>query len=391
MGLGHVGEQKGTDYYSPSNYHHPMNHLEMANPNLVAFTNDDVYDMELRNAGGSFYMNPNNGGYSEIVNSLSVDAAGLPLQTSFHWDDLIGADSYQDILDPPSGFGNDDQFAPDDFIPAPTSLPPAEQGILGTTTPSDVFQTLRDGFNAFRTSQLGIIVEELDLVDLPLVDSHLATMLDLSNAVESFVSSITSSSSISSMQDIQSALEGQGFSIEHLVEDLSTLPTNSPADLLRITQTYYIDTLSTTSPLDPAAINTIGDLSDLNLSGNLEVGSDAYITLTFGVDTGGFYLVPGEVLTLPTTVTGALSANSPSAFGVTANAYVGIDPRVSLATTASDGRLRSGFSVGTSASVQLKGSAASKPTFISTIPFWETCWRPGAGYGISQKTRKVTR
>ena len=83
----------------------------------------------------------------------------------------------------------------------------------------------------------------------------------------------------------------------------------------------------------------MADLAGVNFSGELTVQSEMYFTVAFGVDSAGFYLVPGNGVEARLAVGGNLTA--PVGVGTAkANASLGFDARVVQTTTASDGRIR---------------------------------------------------
>ncbi len=128
---------------------------------------------------------------------------------------------------------------------------------------------------------------------------------------------------------------------------------------MRVSRTYRLPDVIKQTPITSAGLSGLADLAGVNFAGSLKLKAELYFTISFGVDTGGFYMVPGNGVEARLAVGGNVTAavGPGTAKG---NASLGFDARVVQTTTASDGRIRladlANFADFTSA--QLGGSAA---------------------------------
>jgi len=260
--------------------------------------------------------------------------------------------------------------------------PPASSvGTLGSTTANDVANALETGFAELRQRVADGFEFLLDLEDsIPLVTNDLGDLLEFREEVLAAIDT-TALSTATTMSDIQSLLEGAGYVIDLFTSDseLAGLPSSQPADLFRATGTFQLPDLMANTTLDPAAIATISNLTGINFSGNLDVHADAFIALTFGYDTGGFYLLPGEVLRTDIDIRGAVDATAGIAT-VDGKADVGLAPFAVVETTNADGRIRIGDLTGgiaPMAEVTVRGVAQLQAEFEMEIYAGKSIKFPG--------------
>ena len=108
---------------------------------------------------------------------------------------------------------------------------------------------------------------------------------------------------------------------------------------MRVSRTYTLPRIEQNSPLNSAGISAIGDVDGVTLNGQLGVSADVNFTISFGVDSGGFYLVPGNGVLASLAVGGNIEASIPNG-SIRGNAAIGLSADVALKTTNSDGRIR---------------------------------------------------
>ena len=224
--------------------------------------------------------------------------------------------------------------------PPSTTTPPASQGTVGSTTASDVATELAAGFNTFAQQDLSGLADEFNLSSssLPFVDPSIATNLNLPAQLESAVQQL-SLTGINTMAELEMDLENAGFTINLAVDDPTTLPSGTPADFIRATQTYALSNLTDPS-IASAGWPGIQGLTGTTPSGDLGLSGDFQFTLTIGVDTAGFYILPGPILGGQLNASGTLTADIGTYGSLSGDAQVNLNPQVILSTTNADGRLR---------------------------------------------------
>ena len=214
------------------------------------------------------------------------------------------------------------------------------------------------------------LAQSMDPDALPLSTPSLASLIGMDSAIMSAVGTI-STSPVGSMGDLRTDLEGQGFTVEYAA-DLGTLPAGAQAELLRVSRTYPVLGLSAETPLSSTGLGDIADLSGVGLSGTLRATADGYVTLRFGVDTGGFYLAPGAALHVPMNITGEVTASAVGGIAdIQGSADLGLTPVVSFVASHSDGRVRLaelGADFASSRSRHIEGGAGIGLGFEAPLP-----------------------
>ncbi|MFO0905559.1 MAG: right-handed parallel beta-helix repeat-containing protein [Pirellulales bacterium] len=337
-GLGHLRDVDATpaNVYMPNQYHHLMNYPRQANPDLARFRNDSDHPMEIgsRTLGVS-YQTVN--AWNEVHNSLRENLVGVFAQTTTPNSQYPEVPTYKAFLGGAMNFGDENP------APSPvTSAPAASQGTRGTTSAADVADLLDAGFQSLRTDLLDDFAGRFNLPadSLPLMSADLADLLGLEAALESVVDA-ASFSSATSMTQLRSQLIGAGFNVHSALTDaqLAAAPANQPVDFLRVSRTYALPTLAANVALDPNGLDALGDLDGVSLAGQMDVAATAYFTIAFGVDSAGFYLLPGNGVLASVAVSGNVAASIPGG-DVRGNAALGFAPEVRLSTTSADGRIR---------------------------------------------------
>ncbi|MDB5351277.1 MAG: cya 2 [Planctomycetota bacterium] len=273
------------------------------------------------------------------------------------YDSLISLDrSFQDLM----VFKTTDEEAPA-FTPiAPTvTVPAATVGTLGNTTAASVASTFSTGLNSVLNDLLGTIVGRLNLPagTLPLIGSDLANIVGLTSALKSVLST-PDLAGVTTMAELASRLSAAGFALDNVTTDaaLGALPKDRAADLMRVRIAFPLASAFGSTALAKGALGPLQALG-LSLSGSLDVAAEAYIGLVVGVDTGGFYLAPTEILSAKVQVGGELAMNAGSFASATARGDLLLMSGVDLTTTNADGRVRLS---------DLQGSAASR-TLSTTL------------------------
>jgi Ca2+-binding RTX toxin-like protein/PKD repeat protein len=210
-------------------------------------------------------------------------------------------------------------------------------------TAAGVADSFQNGFNAVEQFRIGDFAATVNLPDqsLPLVTNRLADQLQLVTSLDNVVRPVNLMSAVN-MNDLGTLLVAAGFSIEHALTDsqLAALPQGQYADLLRATQTYTLPTLHATTPLTHSGIDALTDLQGVDLGSNLDVVADVQFTVRVGVDTTGFYLLPGDVLTSHVTADGAASATLGSYGAVTGQPQLDLTRITRLVAAQPDGLVR---------------------------------------------------
>jgi Ca2+-binding RTX toxin-like protein len=230
-------------------------------------------------------------------------------------------------------------------VPLPQQLPPLvpdpELGTPGNLTPGGVENLLINGLNNFINQFLGGFSNRLNLPpsNLPLLPPDVGTLFNLTTLLQESVPQMNLAA-VSTMGDLESALTAAGFTVDQAVDDLTTLDPQRPADLIRVSRTYALPELTQTTAMTTEGTASLQDLEGDVPSGNLSATGDFQVTLNFGVDTGGFYLVPGAALTGSVTAAGDPGANIGNYGDEAGAANVVLGTEIDLATADTDGRLR---------------------------------------------------
>ncbi|MCY2989541.1 MAG: hypothetical protein NTY19_16945, partial [Planctomycetota bacterium] len=298
----------------------------------------------------------NNKTYNGLVQLVGADGQTTAVGSQNARQELVASFlelEQQTQFNAPGGAGNYfDTTGGDEFVPdAPDrEAPSAQLGTLGSLTPAAVAAQLTAGFNSLRTDYLDDFAAQLNLPahSLPLMTSALGSLFGLGGQLQSSVSAVDVSSA-TTMGELASrlttAFQGghvSGFTLDSLVSDeqFVALPMDAPADLVRVSVTYSLYDLLHSVTLAGDGLEALTQLQALGLSGDLQAAAHVGLHLTFGVDTGGFYLLPGKLVELPLEVAGdaAVTAGSFASAGGRVGLY--LNPVLSLSTANADGRVR---------------------------------------------------
>jgi Ca2+-binding RTX toxin-like protein len=338
-GLGHLVDVDSSpaNPLKPDNYHHVMNTPTYANPATARFRDDAVHKMEIGNAATGAISLQQVNAKQEVQNSLRTSAGGAFVQTTVPNATFPTIPTYKQSL------GAAADASPNNPPPAAsTTVPAATSGTAAGKTISSIATSLTTGFNSLRQDYFDDFASRLNLPAgaLPLMNTDLGTLLGAESALLSAVGSINVSSA-TTMTQLQQQLTTAGFTIDAALSDaqFAALDPSKPADFVRASHTYSLAQIQKTAALDPQALGTIGDLAGINISGQLDVLANVYFTISFGVDTGGFYLAPGNGVLGSIAVGGNLTASAGGGT-IKGNAAIGLSPQIRLKTTNSDGRVR---------------------------------------------------
>ena len=397
LGLGHVEQidrdrsAMGFDYQPADQVHDVMNYVNRANPNTAAFRDypsGQKVKMEQRYRPAS--------GFPEAFDLDAVNTRSLLVKALDSYDGafvsraLVPQGTYDDGLT--LSLLTDDPTRDAGYL-APSADPgPATLGTLGTTTASDIAATFSGGLDRLKDEKLSSVTGSMSLPDgsLPMMASDLASLLGLDTAVQGVFDRFDATG-ISDMTSLTSALSAAGFDVVQSVSDteLASLPSDQPAELLRVSRSYQLADLQTTITLDPSAAAALSELAGATLAGNLGLAADAHLTLTLGVDTGGFYLLPGEVFQMPALATGAVSGTVGDYGTIGGRADLSFTGVGSLQTTNADNRVRlDDVGNGSTVTSQLRGGGALSLDFVFQTAsgpaveadgFWAWDLDPGAG------------
>ena len=353
VGLGDICKTTQAGKQIPArNFNYVMNSPYYANPKRMSFYVDKQMSnsilrhgqMELREWDEGFSDSYSYTPFTdfsplvELYESFATGADGEFEQFTFT-PNLV----YQSLADP-RGFGDPDSYPADVFLPPDPVVPDPLLGEVGTTTVTDVIDELSSGFTTFRQDVLGGLGRLIDLPEgtLPFVPDDLAATLDIASRVESSLGDLFAEGSTpGTMAELATELGEQGFNIVASVSDteFDNLPADEAADFVRVSRTYDLDDLTTSISFSPDALNGLEQFEQFGLSGSLDVRGDLQVTITFGVDTGGFYLLPGNVLYAPIFAGGEVSANA-GPLSVSASADLGLTAALELSTDNADSRVR---------------------------------------------------
>ncbi|MEQ9379766.1 MAG: calcium-binding protein, partial [Pirellulales bacterium] len=211
------------------------------------------------------------------------------------------------------------------------------------TIAGEVIDFFQSGFNAVEQQHVAQFAEDLNLPTgaIPLTSSNLASQLGLGTAFDAAVDPVDLSAS-TSMAELQSQLTAAGFSVSSILTDaeLAALPGGQYADLVRATHTYDVS-LSTNTLFTQVGIGDVVDLQGVLFGGPLNLAADATLTLTVGVDTNGFYIVPNQVVSFALDANGAPTAAIGSFGDASGDVDLALAASVALASQQPDGLIRS--------------------------------------------------
>ncbi|WP_197456009.1 right-handed parallel beta-helix repeat-containing protein [Stieleria neptunia] len=334
LGLGHLRDAE-TGLF-PRNYHDVMNAMKYANPAISTFRADAKHLMEIGDfSTKTFDYVADLNAFAEVFDSMSVDSNGDFTQLT------LPNTQYPDVPTFLQLYGSEP--GPAYPIPVPnSSVPPSTMGQASDHTINSIAGSITSGFNSVRSDVLEKFSDRLNLPAnaLPLIDSDLGDLLQLGDALSAAIPAINASAS-TTMSQLRTTLTGAGFTIDYALTDAEfvALASGSPADFIRVSRAYTLAEIAKSATLSPSALTGIGELAGVNLTGQLDVSADIALTISFGVDSGGFYLVPGNGLVGNLTVGGNLNATA-GLGSVTGNAALSFSPSVLLRTSDADGRVR---------------------------------------------------
>ncbi|MDV6028998.1 MAG: hypothetical protein F9B45_02590 [Phycisphaera sp. RhM] len=385
LGLGHVSTTvQGMG--GPEFRDNPTPDTNVMNYNAPVATSRFVnapsrYDTELAERPSLPFTDPNSiypsgvNHFQEVYQSLLYDSVENEFvqesYTNIYRDTTLENMVYQAS----KGFVGSDSHSDDFFtsIPFRDSPPAPTLGTLGSSTPNDVIDTLSQQWSEFRGNGLESLVDQFDWPDnsLPFLTSSIGSLTELDASINGSLTSIDATG-ISTMLEIQNRIESYGYTVDHIISDtaFANLDPNQPADYLRFSIQVPIQSGVAEARYDGSATTAVSDLSDLPMDGTLRVETDAVLNLTVGVDTGGFYLLPGEVLRLRLDAAGAIQA-ADQAVSVSGDASVSIAPTLDLQSPSPDGRIRAAHLTdgsATNSGITLAGSAAIGLDFAVTLP-----------------------
>lgn len=249
----------------------------------------------------------------DLIAGLQLDGSRSTLAAGIAGLDLTTAEF---ILESSPGFGQF-QVAPDGsfaYVPAASfhgvdSFDYRVTDASGSTwsksvqvtvrpDPADLFDAFADGVTALPTSVSGIA----NLVDInaPIygdipVDTVLDVQASLTNALPTL-----DLSSVDTMAEARQELETAGFTIVSFgtEADLAAARAGDDVELFRVGLIVDLPTIEVSVPLDPALLTLdIPSYVSIDLPTSVPVTADISIDLRMGLDTGGFFVVPGDVVT----------------------------------------------------------------------------------------------
>ncbi|SFJ58302.1 M10 family metallopeptidase C-terminal domain-containing protein [Planctomicrobium piriforme] len=252
-------------------------------------------------------------------------------------------------------------------------VPPATQGTKGATTPGDVAVNLATGFNSFTTNYLDDVAATLNLANgtLPLVGSDLADALGLTAKLQAVVPTL-SSAGITTLSGLQSALAGQGFTVDFSLSDaeFAALSSSAASDFIRAHQTFSLLDLAATMGARAGGLSGVQYLESLGFSGNLNLLGGVGFSVGLGVDTQGFYVIPAMIVEGQLGVSGSATAAVGGTLSATATADFELSAFSELTTANADGRIRLSDLTGNFSSltdVSLTGQSELTTVFTTSV------------------------
>ena len=279
----------------------------------------------------------------------------------------------------------------DSFYASPEheSPPPATQGTVASTTVADIVSSLSTGFNDLRANVAGAFAAQFDFpgVSIPGANSNFDSLLNIESSLLNAISELDLASS-STLSDLSSNLNALGFSVDSVLSDaeFAALDSDAPADFIRVSRDFPLAGLSGSDSFDATAVSSLPALSSLQFAGDLAYSADSMYSVSFGVDTGGFYLLSGEAMRLRVDASGELGASLGTAVNTQADGTVYAYSTVSLNSINDDQRVRlsdlstnfashvtTDFSAGASLDVTLDFSLPrEKEVALTGTWIWET-------------------
>lgn len=368
LGLGHLvaadadPSADGRNEVVPDMVHDVMNHVNYANPKVAKFPQYPVGALPTIEklyppSPGSDEPRPLS--EPDSTQRLLLDALRT-VDGEFYATTQTPIATYASISDVPGYSANS---APAVVYGPPTQDPgPSTQGTLGDTSAADVATVFANGLTALRNDYLDNILSTTDLQDqsLPFITPQLGEALGVQQALEGLLE-IPELSSVTDMAGLKASLEQAGFDVVYQLDDaeLAAAAADQPGDLLRVSITYDAETLQAQTNLDSSSALALSDLAGTELSGTLDLLADGHLTLTLGVDTGGFYLLPGDIFHMPLNATGAISGTAGANGSIQGRGDVSLRLTSGLANLNADNRVRLGDIDGVNAmSAELDGAAS---------------------------------
>lgn len=235
----------------------------------------------------------------------------------------------------------------DDYLTeyvAPATPPTASSGQLGATTPADVANLFAAGLNQFQADVVDQLPGEMsiDAGALPFLDADVQSLIGLGEWLAGAAGDELDFSGTTSMAALNAALTTNGFVVDHLVSDaaFAQLNPDAPSDLVRAHKLYPLAELFASESLSADAIASLGALAGIDFSGQLDLLADAVLSLTVGVDTAGFYLLPGQILRFRADAQAELEASALAFVEVAGEAGLNVAAAIELSTDNPDGRIR---------------------------------------------------
>lgn len=225
---------------------------------------------------------------------------------------------------------------------APRFIDPASIPSTGLITSSTVFNQILSGVSAFDASWQTAATESLaTATGLPVLGGDLSSLLPLVGVATDLVSQKVGTSFTGALSDLGTRLTNAGFRVDQIITDteLSQIEAGSTADILRASIIIPLVDLFASGNLDSTFLTSSLGLGNLGLTGQYAGLANAALNLTFGVDTGGFYLADGLIVQAQGQYTGSV-AGSLSHASVDGTAIIYIDPSVTVAAASGDGRIR---------------------------------------------------
>ncbi len=286
-------------------------------------------------------------GFRELANS--IDPSAVPLQNTI----FPANTSY-----PNSASTSPSNLASWVFNAGVKSAPPSTSGAVGTLTPAQIASSVRSGFSQLQQGNLlASLVSSANVISsvAPIFNGEVNSIVGFSSSglanllLQPGGSGYDSSgqldfSGVTTLSDLVARLQLAGFTVESSLTDsqFSALPASSSADLIRFSRTYRRSELSGIALFDDRILDAQLETAAISASGNLNFEAEYAFHLTMGFDTGGFYLLPGKALEGFVTAHGEVNGELGSAGSSIGIASLHAIPEVSLHTTDTDGRIRTG-------------------------------------------------
>lgn len=260
-------------------------------------------------------------------------------------------------------------------LPEREDPPPASNGTVDGTSIADVANLLTSGLATFRNQSLSDAGSSFNLPGdtLPMMTSSLGDLLNLGHQFQLAVPPL-SISAPSTMTALADDLTSLGFTIDHALTDaeFNGLPPTASSDFIRVSKAFPIGDLVESVDLSTAALDAVGGLDGFGFGGSIDVNADLMVSLTFGVDTGGFYLLPGEIISSSMLAFGTANASAGPNASAEGRVDLSLHPQLNLKTTNTDGRVRlSDLAIDFSGSTELtlQGAAIADFDFnLDVIP-----------------------